>query len=151
MVSNAMITWRKPQCISIRPVKSPCVIKSRLTTRIGIPLSQPCPKITLHSVSVHPSAHVFGNRVVHPVDVLPAMLECDPKSWWQMFHTTNKSCQWAWRQMVVEPSPFSPASEKTSCSKMMENFQCKTYFFGRNGGKNNPLVQPGLHARKGRA
>ena len=33
---------------------------------------------------------------------------------------------------------------------MMENFQGKTYFFGRNGGKNNLLVQSGLHARKGR-
>ena len=37
-------------------------------------------KIMLQSTSVHPSADVVGNRVVLPADVLPAVLQCDPKS-----------------------------------------------------------------------
>ncbi len=43
------------------------------------------PRITLRSASFHPSADVLGNRVVLLADMLPAMLQCEPKSWRQMF------------------------------------------------------------------
>ena len=85
------------------------------------------PRITLRSASFHSSADVLGNRVVLLADMLPAMLQCEPKSWRQMFYTTNGFLQWAWSQMVVEPVPSSPASEKTVCSNMIQNFRCREY------------------------
>ena len=109
---------------------SPCQKPSTnlvLQSTLEFPCPKPCPKIMLQSASVHPSADVFGNRVVLPADVLPAVLQCDPKSWRQTFYTTNGCLQWAWNQMVVEPAPSSPASEKASCSNTMENYQWREY------------------------
>ena len=62
---------------------SPCqkpLTNLDLQSTLEFPCPKPCPKIMLQSASVHPSADVVGSRVVLPVDVLPAVLQCDPKS-----------------------------------------------------------------------
>ena len=84
-----------------------------LQSTLAFPCPKLCPKIMLQSVSVHPSADVFGNRVVLPADVLPAVLQCKANVLFnkRMFAMGLKS---------REPAPSSPASEKACCSNMME-------------------------------
>ena len=56
---------------------SPCqkpLTNPESQSTLEFPCPKPCPKITLHSASVHPSADVLGNRVVFMADVLPAVL-----------------------------------------------------------------------------
>ena len=65
--------------IPIHPVQKPLTYLD-LQSTLEFPCPKPCPKMMLQSASVHPSADVFGNHVVLPADVLPAVLQCDPKS-----------------------------------------------------------------------
>lgn len=57
------------------PGQKPLCDQYRFTMKFLCPT--PCPKITLRSASLPPSADVFGNRVVLPADVLSAMFNAN--------------------------------------------------------------------------